>query len=541
MPAFSFARLWPWLAAGLTGLLLALCFPPYNVGGLAFVALIPLLCAVWIHRPQRRPGWYWFRLGYVAGLIYITMTFAWLSSLAALYQNWFLNFLSSYLALYQALYVAVWAWFAGWLVGKHFEKLPPPDPLAPFARPPLLLSSRNLGIGIVLAAAWAALEWLRNLGTLSFGWNPLGVALHKDVFLIQIVEYTGVFGLSFMLVLANVIGLITVLRLKAELGRVRLRPHFDFSLTVALIVVVFSYGVRVVAKGLPDKKAELRLVSLQPNVPQVWKLGRGEHDAEIFTRLEQLHGIAEQLQPDLTLWPEASVPGGMLGSEDALKFVEGLAGKVPALLLGTDDFQRDHNSAVLLYPRQKTAPFYDKQHLVPFGEFLPFRPLLGWAFGDLVPGDFAPGAEVGVFALPKPQLNLAPLICFEDTDGILARLPVQRGAHVLINLTNDGWFGQSAGAETHFINSIFRAVENRRPLLRCTNTGVSGSVDALGRPERWLDPFTQGAILRSISIPTDPPTTFYTRHGEVFAASCLGLSVIAIAGRIVMLRRRKKS
>lgn len=539
MPAFSFARLWPWLAAGLTGLLLALCFPPYNVGGLAFVALIPLLCAVWLHRPQRRPGWYWFRLGYFAGMVYISMTFAWLSSLGPLFQSSFLNFLSVYLALYQALFVAIWTWFAGWFVGRHFEKLPPPDPLKPFTRPPLLLSTRNLAVGFVLAAAWTTLEWARGLGTLSFGWNGLGVALHKDVFLIQIADITGVPGLTFLLVLCNVIGLITVLRLRAEVGRIRMRPHFDFSLTVALVVFVFSYGVRVLSKGAPEKKTELRIVSIQPNVPQVWKLGRGEHDEEILDRLAQLHGIAEQLQPQLTLWPEACIPGGMLGSEQMLKFVEKLASGVPALLLGTDDFIRDHNSAVLLYPGQKEATFYDKQHLVPFGEFLPFRSVLGWAFGDLVPGDFAPGTKVGVFELPNPKLKVAPLICFEDTDAILTRKTVQHGADVLINLTNDGWFGLSAGAETHFVNSIFRAVENRRPLLRCTNTGVSGSADIFGRVDRWMAPFTMGAILKPIAVPTDPPTTFYTQYGDVFAGSCLTLTVGAFIGRIIVLRRRK--
>src|SRR5215207_4298537 len=211
MPGFSFARLWPWLAAVLTGLLLALSFPPYNAGGVAFVALIPLLCAIWLRRPARRPGWYWFRLGYVAGVVFFTMTFWWLSSLGPLFHNGVLRFLSFYLALYLALFIALWAWFAGWVVGRHFDTLPP-DATAKFERPPLLLSTRNLGVGIVLAAAWTTLEWARGLGALSFGWNGLGVALHKELALIQIAELTGVPGLTFLLVLCNVIGLITILR-----------------------------------------------------------------------------------------------------------------------------------------------------------------------------------------------------------------------------------------------------------------------------------------------------------------------------------------
>jgi apolipoprotein N-acyltransferase len=539
MAALSLSRLWPWLAASLSGLLLALCFPPYNVGGLSFIALIPLLCAVWLSRPARRPGWYWFRLGYVAGFVFFSITFVWLSELGPLFRATPLKFLSLYLALYLALFVAFWTWFAGWIVGRHFDPIPPPDPSQPFTRPPLLLSTRNLGIAILIAAAWTSLEWMRGLGKLSFGWNPLGVALHKELPLIQIVELTGTHGLSFMLVLCNAIGLITILRLRAEIGRVRLRPHFDFSLTVALVVLVFSYGVRVMTRGAPKETVDLRVVALQPNVPQVWKV-EGGHDEEIFRRLAELHGLAEMLQPPphLVLWPEASIPGGMLADQGIEKFVRDLASGVPALLLGTDDFQRDHNSTALLFPNRREIEFYDKQHLVPFGEYLPFRPLLGWAIGGLVPGDFAPGTETVVYQLPDPPLKLAPLICFEDTVGLLTRRPVQQGAHVLINITNDGWFGLSAGAEQHFINSIFRTVENRRPLLRCTNTGITASVDLFGQVDRWLKPFTMSMRQKTLAIPTHPPSTFYTRHGEVFAATCVALSIAAILGRRLRTSRK---
>jgi apolipoprotein N-acyltransferase len=539
MAVFTIARLWPWLAAAISGLLLALCFPPYDLGGLAFVGLAPLLAALWLSPRRRRHGWYLFRLGYVTGFVYFSMTFAWLGSLGPLFEANALRFLSLYLALYLALFVALWAWFTGWIAGRHFETIPAPDPLAPFERPPLLLSTRNLGLGVLIAAAWTALEWMRGLGALSFGWNPLGVALHKELALIQIAEYTSVYGLSFLLVLCNVIGLVTILRVRAEIGRMRLRPHFDFSLTVALVVVVFSYGARVLMKGPPKEATELRVVTLQPNVPQKWKLTEG-HDEEIFRRLDELHNVFAPLKPHLVLWPEASVPGGMLASEDVKNFVLELASRVPALLLGTDDFIRDHNSAVLLHQGQKEVVFYDKQHLVPFGEFLPFRPLLGWAVGGLVPADFKPGEEPGTFQLPEPNLSLAPLICFEDTVPALVRRPVQRGADVLINLTNDGWFGLSAGAETHFVNSIFRAVEMRRPLLRCTNTGVTASVNIFGAVDRWIDPFTQGGIQKPVAIPRNLGLTFYAQHGDVFSLGCLTLTVIAIAARLGILRRRKR-
>ncbi len=516
--------------------MLAVCFPPWDIGGLAFVALGPLLCAVWLRRPTRRAGRVHFGLGYVAGLVFFSTTFFWIGELAPLYEMKAMRCTPVLLALYLALYPAVWAWLAGWMAGAHFQT-PPPDPLAPFARPPLLSSTRNLVLSLVLAAAWVGLDWVRGWLFTGFGWNALGVALHAELALIQIAEFTGVGGPGFLLVLCNCIGVITLLRLRAEVGRVRLRPHFDFSLTVALVVGVFSYGVRTLIKGSPKETTTLRVVSLQPNIPQRWKL-TGDHNEEIFSRLDLMQTFAEGLKPQLVLWPEAVVPGGMLADADTETFVRELAAAVPALMLGTDDFARNHNSAAFIAGGK--VEFYDKRHLVPFGEYLPMRRLLGWALGDLLPGDFAPGKKVVVFTMPDSGLKLGPLICFEDTVGALARMPVLLGAQVLVNLTNDGWFGTSAESEQHLDNAIFRAIENRRPLLRCTNTGTTAVVDPFGRVTRWMDPFKQSVseLTPPLAVPTHPRTTFYTRHGEVFSASCAGLTLLVIAGRGVKRRKR---
>lgn len=545
-------RHWPWLAAALSGVLLALCFPPCDIGGLSFIALGPLLFAVWLKKPARRSGWYHFRLGYITGLVFFTTTFSWLSELAGLFDSKMLVGLPLLLAAFLALYPATWAWFAGWFVGEHFKPIPRPDPTEPFSRPPLLYSTRNLFFSLLIAALWTTLEWVRGWLLTGFGWNALGVSLHEELALIQIVEFTGVGGLSFLLVLCNAIGVITLLRLRAEIGRVRLRPHFDFSLTVALVVVVFSYGARVLFSEQTKAKTEpkndvtsLHVVALQPNIPQKWKLEHG-HEGEIIERLRELHAIASLTGPHLVLWPEAVVPGGMFSDEETHKFVLELAAQVPALLLGTDDNDRgakgeDHNSAALLLSGEKDVQLYDKRHLVPFGEYLPLRWALGWIAGYLVPGDFKPGRDVGLFKLKEPALTLAPLVCFEDTLGELTREPVRRGAQVLVNITNDGWFGRSCEPEQHFVNSIFRAVENRRPLIRCTNTGVTASVDAVGRVEKWLGPFQKGFTSKHIRIPNHGTVTFYTRHGEVFSIICAIISIAAILLRTLLLRRRTKT
>lgn len=552
-------RKWRWYAAALSGILLALSFPPFNVSGAIFVALAPLLAAVWLHRPVRRAGLFRFFAGYFAGLIYFTTTFWWIGELGPLYNSQGLRLLPLALAAYLALYPAIWAWFAGWLVGEHFY-VEPPDPLEPFSRPPLLSSFRNLGIGIVLAAAWTALEWVRGWLMTGFGWNGLGVALHGNPhasgqpyfpYLIQIAEYTGVGGVSFMVVMCNVIGVITILRLRAEIGRTRLRPHFDFTLTIAMVVAVFAHGAYTVKKyEQPPKDAPvLRVCTIQPNISQQLKMGLlpdTNPTEEIANQIANHHLWLQLGDAHLVLWPEAVVPGGGLTVNK--DFVDAKAAEVPALLFGTDDVNRDmvgdsYNSAALIIRGRKDVQVYDKIHLVPFGEYLPLRSFFRWLPEEMQNEDYFAGKEPGVFELPNPGVKLAPLICFEDTDGELARQPVLRGAQVLVNLTNDAWFGHSCEPYTHLYNAIFRAIENRRPLIRSANTGISCQVDVLGRVTKWAEPFVSFASSAPANIPYAATTeiTFYTRHGELFSKICAALALAALPARIWFTRRRRST
>ena len=532
----------------LSGVLLILSFPPADVGGLAFVALIPLLLAVWIPQGGKRPWLRRLALGYVTGLVFFTGTFWWLSELAPLFHSRGLNSLPLLLASELSLSPAMWALLAGWIADAHFRPLPPPDPLAPFERPLLLQSARNLGIASFCAAAWVALEWVRGWLIFSgFGWNALGVAMHRDLPLIQIAEFTGVGGVSFLLVMCNAILLITVLRVRAEIGRIRLRPHFDFAITAGLVVLAFGFGTRVLirAQQSPARAVTLSVAALQPNISQHDKFDIERWEG-IFERMEFLSDLAAAASPDLLLWPEASVPGGMLADADTLEFMRERAALVPAMMVGTDDQNRDgvigedHNSAAFIQRGEKNVQFYDKRQLVPFGEYLPLRPLLGGIFGNLVPDDFKPGKAPGVFSLAKPALKLAPLICFEDTRGDITRAQVKLGAHLLVNLTNDGWFGRTGELDQHMNDAIFRCIENRRPMVRCTNNGITASVDSYGRVDRWLEPFTEGWKMQPVSVPVELRETFYTRFGEVFSVACAVLALLVIAMKVVSRRTARQ-
>jgi apolipoprotein N-acyltransferase len=193
------------------------------------------------------------------------------------------------------------------------------------------------------------------------------------------------------------------------------------------------------------------------------------------------------------------------------------------------------NSAVLLDVRGGVQ-VYDKIHLVPFGEYVPFRhsfPLFAWIVGSEVPSDFDAGTEPVVMTLRKKPFRVAPLICFEDTVGELSRQFAQRGAELLITLTNDGWFRRSAGSRQHLANAVFRCAETKLPLVRAANTGVTCVVDPFGHVSQILEnakgsTFTEGVLFAKVPITIQPSKTFYTRHGDLFALACLVAAVLSL-------------
>ena len=518
----TFPRLWPWLAAAASGVLLALCFAPWKITPLAWVALAPLICAVWFSRePARRPGLRAALLGYVAGLVFFTMVFYWLGALAPLFAQPWLYALPLLLALLFGGYFAFWAWFLARVLAATQERRSFPN------------SWRNLATGALAAAAWIAHEWVRGWLFGGFGWNTLGVTLHADLPIIQIAEITGAAGLSWLVVFVNVMAVIVVRRIAGELGpRFLKRIRWEFSLSVALVVGVFGYGVRALLEKAPAS-IPLRITAVQPNIPQTLKFSADGED-EIFQQVGSLTDLAAAAsQSDLLLWPESATPRGMYADDLNYRFVMDRAESLPGgFLLGTveDDPARGaaYNTAKLFTARGEKQQTYRKMHLVPFGEYLPLRPLLGPIAGGLVPGDFARGGEPLVFELPQPALKFAALICFEDTLGELTREFVKGGAQLLVNLTNDGWFLRTAGAEQHLHNAVLRAVENRRPLVRCANTGFTCAIDPHGHIDSWLPPFQQGFAAREVRVPAHPALTFYTRHGDWLSHAAALVTALAI-------------
>jgi len=546
-------RLWPWLAAISSGLLYAGCFPPFDQAWLCWIALTPLLAVIWFTGTNAKRRWLRdLSLGYMTGLAFFWSVFSWLRTVTV--PGLIL------VGAYMAIYFALWSWICGLLrpslrapaVVSRWTQ--PPGSAAATesvsSRSPWLRSTNNLWLAFLLAAVWVAQEWLRSLVFSGWGWNTLGTALHGQLAVIQIAEFTGVAGLSFLVAFTNVVLLTTARRLILETQVRPIRPHYDLTLTMAVVVGVMGFGVRSLQVQRPAKTLSVALV--QPNIPREQKFSPefAQKTFEQFTRLSA-PALGASARPDLIVWPESSMPGPVLHDDLSYRFVMDFSASAKTdLLLGTIDLDEtnDYNAALLVSDGGKGVQVYRKVHLVPFGEYIPGRhiiPLLARVVGDQVPGDFGFGKEHTVFRLTNDKALIAPLICFEDTIGDLTRQFVLRGANLLANVTNDGWFLCSAGSRQHLANAVFRCVETRLPMVRAANTGVTCFVNEFGRITQILvdehgSQFTDGVLTGEVSIPSGHEKTFYVRHGELFAQACVAISVLVLLFLGLLLVRRQK-
>jgi len=524
-----------WIFAFLSGAAMALCFAPVAWGDLCWVALVPLVCAAWLPEPPAR----WARLrlaglGFVFGCVYFGGSLFWLTTLTV--PGWVA------LTLYLSVYPAIWVVYLGTVAR--------PTGLDKTGRPVWLSSLHNLRACASAAAAWVALEWLRGVLFPQFPWNGAGIALSTNIPLIQIADITGVGGISFLVVMVNLMLVATVKRLVLEVGGGVRRPHYDFAITVALVALAWGYGMRQVFAPAPAS-VEFSFAAVQANIPQSVRNDL-TFESDVLDRYNRHTEVALAMKPDLLLWPESSTPRPLFNDQGTWDFVRGIAERHAGdFLLGTVHFseQGDFNSAALLSARAKEAQMYHKMHLVPFGEYVPFRkgfPLFAWIVGRLVPDDFDAGRDPVILEMSVKPVKIGPLICFEDVIGDLARRFALEGAQCFAVVTNDGWFLASVGSRQHAAHAVFRCVENKLPMIRAANSGVTCAVDRLGRVGETLQAengatFIEGVLFGKVSAPRNPEPTFYARNGEVFSIGCLLLSALAAGGFFLSRRKPQNS
>jgi apolipoprotein N-acyltransferase len=391
-----------------------------------------------------------------------------------------------------------------------------------------------------------------------FPWDFLGVSQYELIPVIQIAEYTGVYGVSFLIVWFSVSLSITGLALyRAPCSRYRASRELALPF-LALVILAFAGYYKV--RRTPHRPDTVRVALVQPSIPQtlIWDESENENR---FKQLLQLSEDALTNKADILLWPEASVPTMVRHDRETERAVRSLAARHGVwVILGSDDAElrpggktmRDvdyFNSAFSVSPEGELRGMYRKRRLVIFGEYIPFVKWLPF-LRKLSPGGeggFTAGKRPGAFLLDSLEVNTSILICFEDTFPHVAREYVNPDTDFLINLTNNGWFGESAAQWQHAATAVFRAIENRVPLVRCTNNGLTCWVDSNGVMHETYFPGTKDIYKAGYKIASIPvlgggekrQLTFYTRYGDVFGWTCFGITVV----RLVPLgfRRRKSA
>ncbi len=505
--------------AGASGLFIPLSFPKSDLELLAWIALVPLH---WALDGKTKAHAFW--IGWLSGTIAFTGMMAWVVTAMTTYGKVplpisyaILLLLTAYLGLYVGLYAAGAVWFRSLIPRYGF---------------------------FVFPCLWVTLELIRTYALSGMPWGLLGYSQYRQIEIIQIADHMGVYGVSFLIVLVNVALAEFLSWLMPYFRNFRpARLPWELAAMAALLVTLsWQYGLFTLSEtpfsDIPRSSISVGVV--QPNVDQAvkWDTAYREETIARFDRLTEKLGRAT----DLVVWPEAATPFVFEREPVYQLQLMALANRAqapilfgsPALRFYPDRRPYLMNSAYLLAPDGQLLGRYDKHHLVPFGEYIPFKSSLLSFLDKLVEGigDFEPGTGPTVLTLtPKPKsatagtagttlrpINFGVAICYEVIFPNLVRQFAANGAEFLVTVTNDAWFGPSAAASQHFSMVVFRSVENHLAFARSANTGISGFIDPFGRIVEATPIFTEQAVKATMRVWR--PYTFYSRHGDVFAYGC---------------------
>jgi apolipoprotein N-acyltransferase len=493
--------------AALSGILLFLSFPKFGHWSLAWIALAPLLIGL-----QEARGLRAARLGYVAGAVSSLGLLYW-TSLVMLQFGGISVGVASAIMVALCLAVALFPALFAWVVSRWLSALGPPALLA-------------------APAAWVATELLRRHLLFSFPWCLLGYSQQPNLPFIQVASITGVYGVSFVLVAVS--GALAFL-LASRDARSRRAASIGIA---ALVASVGGFGAWRMARSEP-LASPIRVGLVQGAVRQdeKWEpTAAWDH----FANHVELTRQAVRRGARLVVWPESSLPFRFDDVPEVAERMRALAREGRSyLLFGNDDRTVGASGstifvgAKMLDPEGRLVLRYHKMQLVPFGEYVPLKTLFtlgGRHAAKLVQevSDFTPGEEAEVAAVDGHAIGA--FICYEAIFPDLVRRFSLRGARLLVNITNDAWYGFTSAPHQHLAMAAFRAVESGLPLVRAANTGISAVVDPLGRVSHATALFERTVVVAD--VPPGPGATFYSRHGDVFAWSCMGLAAaLSLASR----------
>ncbi len=463
LPSVQRRALWP--AVVISAVLATIAFPPLGLGWVAWVAYAPLFWAV--VRAGRPRGA--FGLAYLFGILHFGGLTPWIGATVAAWSGSAFGWAAwVVLALIQGLWFGLFGYLA-WFVKR---------------------GSKGDGRLVLTASAWVVVEWLRGQGGLSMPWGLAGYTQYRSLAIIQIADLTGVYGVSFLVALAGAAAANAFSRVQAPGISPQARRSVirlgGYAADVGVLVLpclfyagALTYGLLNV--GLPWQGRPVLVAVVQPNFPST---GAPLPENEALSRLAAAAQRLAETAPSLTVWPESAAPADAVNDRDVNAVFTHFAKLTSGYhLTGTayvDDMGNERNSAVLFDRSLGLVSRYDKERLVPFGEWIPARSVLAPLIAairrpdeDLVPGRNQKPLEAG-------DMRLGVLICYESIFPAMTRDRVREGADLLVSITNDGWAGESASLEQHYAMSVFRAVEARRCMCAAGLTGTTALISPNG-------------------------------------------------------------
>ena len=509
----------------LSGLLLSGSFPNIDLSWLSWFAFVPLLISIRDLSPKDS-----FRIGLLTGCVHYLTLMYWLAHTMQTYGNLpffvsipILFLLATYLGLYVALFSAV--------TTRH-----------------LRTPGKYL---IFLPALWVSLEYLRAFIFSGLPWGYISHTQFNNLHLIQISDIFGAYGVSYVIVQTNAVFFMAIQRLKGNLwGRTVGKRHVigpAIGLVSAFCLIWFYGTWRIDSIDSIIGNAPSQTVSIvQGNIDQALKWDP-EFQTATTHKYVALSQKAKEDAPDLVVWPETATPFYFGYHPRLTRLVEqGIRDVGSGFLIGSPSFLREenrvayYNSAYLIDGKGSVVGKYDKVHLVPFGEYVPFKkwfPFMGKIVAHI--GDFTAGKKGKTIQWGKHRIGVQ--ICYEIIFPDLTRHMVKNDAGYIVNITNDAWYGRTSAPYQHFSMTVFRALENRRSIVRSANTGISGFVDPAGRILASTNLFREEIM--TVKIPVLAEETLYTRFGDMFAQICLAATLLLVLQGFFtgVLNRRRKS
>lgn len=499
------------ILAAVSGVLLFLSFPKYGSGFIAWISLIPLFWAI-KDVSSIRQG---LLLGFIAGMVCHAGLIYWIAYVVINYGYLPIHvgiILMLLLACYLSLYTSL---FAAGIV---------------FLRP-------KVALYFAAPVLWICLEYSKSNLLTGFPWENLGYSQYLNHYLLQFADIAGVYGLSFLIVLANAVLFEVVFK--------RSRKEFILAAAVILIIIgILIYGVNrsKQVEEILQNAAGIEVAMIQGNIDQSikWNDGFQKKTINIY---EQLSLQNAPLTEGLVVWPETAVPFNYQDAGQFQKQVRDICFKTKNwLIFGSTSYENSknntnyYNSAYLLSPDGEIKGKYDKVHLVPYGEYVPLRnvfPFIKKLTAGM--GDFSAGD--GYHPLTVNSKKIGILICYEGILPFAARTYKNEGAELLVNITNDAWFGATSAPFQHFSMAVFRAVETRLYLVRAANTGISAIISPKGEIVAQTKIFEKSAIKDNVKFSS--VQTVYAEYGDILVIVCFGLVIFFFA--LILLRGRTKN